>query len=42
MEHTADVLRLLLVYIYGGFYLDLDYVVLNDLSRYKNMLVQVE
>ena len=42
VEHTADVLRLLFVYIYGGFYLDLEYVVLHDLSHYRNMLVQLE
>eukprot|EP00092_Neocalanus_flemingeri_P026661 GFUD01028904.1.p1 GENE.GFUD01028904.1~~GFUD01028904.1.p1 ORF type:complete len:388 (-),score=75.77 GFUD01028904.1:90-1253(-) len=39
--HTSDVLRLLLVYMYGGFYLDLDYVVIRDLSHYHNMLVEV-
>ena len=37
--HTADALRLLLVYKYGGFYLDLDYVVLNSLSHYNNIVV---
>jgi len=38
--HTADALRLLLVYKFGGFYLDLDYVILNDLTHYKNMVLQ--
>ena len=39
--HTSDVLRLLLIYLYGGLYLDLDYVVINDLTHYHNMLVEV-
>ena len=38
--HTADAVRLLLIYKYGGLYLDLDYVVLRDLSHYKNMLLE--
>ena len=38
--HTSDVLRLLLVYKFGGFYLDLDYVVIRDLSHYHNMIVE--
>ena len=37
--HTADALRLLMVYKYGGFYLDLDYVVFNDLTHYHNIVV---
>ena len=37
--HKADALRLLLIHKFGGFYLDLDYVVLNDLSHYNNILV---
>jgi len=37
--HTADALRLLIVYKYGGFYLDLDYVVFNDLTHYNNIVV---
>ena len=40
--HTADALRLLLIYKYGGLYLDLDYVVLRDLSHYRNMLLEEE
>ena len=31
---------MLLIYKYGGLYLDLDYVVLRDLSHYKNMLLE--
>ena len=38
--HTADAVRLLLIYKYGGLYLDLDYVVLRDLSHYRNMLLE--
>ena len=38
--HTADAIRLLLIYKFGGFYLDLDYVVLRDLSHYSNMLLE--
>ena len=38
--HTSDVLRLFLVYKFGGFYLDLDYVVIRDLSHYNNMIVE--
>ena len=37
--HTADALRLLMLYKYGGFYLDLDYVVFNDLTQYNNIVV---
>ena len=37
--HKADALRLLMVYKFGGFYLDLDYVVFNDLTHYHNMVV---
>jgi len=37
--HTADALRLLILYKFGGFYLDIDYVVLNDLTHYKNIVV---
>ena len=37
--HRADALRLLLVYKFGGFYLDLDYVVLNSLSHHNNIVV---
>ena len=37
--HTSDALRLFLIRKFGGFYLDLDYVVLNDLSHYNNILV---
>ena len=37
--HKADALRLLLVYKFGGFYLDLDYVVLNSLAHYNNIVV---
>ena len=37
--HKADALRLLLVYKFGGFYLDLDYVVLNSLSHHGNIVV---
>ena len=39
--HMSDVLRLLLVYLYGGFYLDLDYIVINDLTHYYNTFVEV-
>ena len=37
--HTSDALKLLIIYKFGGFYLDLDYVVLRDLRHYKNMLL---
>ena len=37
--HKADALRLLLVYKFGGFYLDLDYIVLNPLVHYTNIVV---
>ena len=30
---------MLLVYKFGGFYLDLDYVVLNSLSHHHNIVV---
>ena len=38
--HTADAVRLLLIYKFGGFYLDVDYVVLRDLNHYKNMVLE--
>merc|ERR1719336_3456897 len=28
-----------MIYKYGGFYLDLDYVVFNDLSQFENIVV---
>ena len=37
--HKADALRLFLIHKFGGFYMDLDYVVLNDLSHYNYILV---
>ena len=37
--HTADALRLLLVYRFGGLYLDLDFVVLRSLEDFNNILV---
>ena len=37
--HTADALRLLLLYRYGGLYLDLDFVVLHSLERYTETYV---
>ena len=36
--HTADVLRLLLIYKYGGFYLDSDFVILKSLLGLKNVV----
>ena len=38
--HTSDVLRLLLLYRFGGFYHDLDYVVLGPLSQYTNSILE--
>ena len=37
--HAADALRLLMLYKFGGFYLDLDFVVLSDLRYYNNMVL---
>ena len=37
--HKADALRLFLIHKFGGFYMDLDYVVLNDLSHYNNNIL---
>ena len=39
--HLSDALRVLLVWRYGGLYLDTDYVVLNDMSHYKNITVKI-
>ena len=36
--HTADVLRLLLIYKYGGFYLDSDFVILKSLVGLRNVV----
>ena len=38
--HLSDALRVLLVWRFGGLYLDTDYVVLNDLSEYQNITVK--
>ena len=38
--HLSDVLRLLLLFRYGGFYHDLDYVILGDLTQYKNTVFE--
>ena len=38
--HKSDGLRILALYKFGGFYLDLDYVVLQDLTHYLNILVR--
>jgi len=39
VEHISDALRYLLLYKFGGFYLDLDMVVLGRLTHYRNSLV---
>lgn len=38
--HTSDALRYLLLYKYGGFYLDLDYLVINDLTHYSSFVLE--
>ena len=38
--HLSDALRVLLVWRFGGLYLDTDYVVLNDMSHYQNVTVK--
>ena len=38
--HMSDVLRLLLLFHFGGFYHDLDYVVLGLLSQYTNNVLE--
>ena len=38
--HLSDALRVLLVWRYGGLYLDTDYVVLNDMTHYQNITVK--
>ena len=38
--HLSDVLRLLLLFHFGGFYHDLDYVVLGLLSQYTNNVLE--
>ena len=38
--HLSDALRVLLVWRYGGLYLDTDYVVLNDMTHYQNVTVK--
>ena len=34
-----ELVRYLLLYKFGGFYLDLDFVSLNDLSHYQDIVV---
>ena len=36
--HIADVLRVLLVYKYGGFYFDTDFVILKSLKGLRNVI----
>ena len=38
--HLSDVLRLLLLYRYGGLYHDLDYVILGDLRQYASSVLE--
>ena len=40
--HLSDALRVLLIWKFGGFYLDLDYVVMNELTQYENFVVSNE
>ena len=37
--HLSDALRVLLVWKFGGLYLDLDYVVINKMTQYENFVV---
>ena len=37
--HISDALRVLLVWKFGGIYLDLDYVVMEDMTHYQTFLV---
>ena len=41
MVHLSDALRVLLVWRLGGLYLDMDYVVLSDMTSYQNITVTV-
>ena len=36
--HSADALRLLLIERYGGFYADLDFVILKSLTGLQNVI----
>ena len=40
--HTSDAIRLLLPYVFGGMYIDLDFVILRDLTPYSSMLLRFE
>ena len=40
--HTSDALRLLLIYEFGGMYLDLDFVIFRELRPYNYMLLRFE
>merc|ERR1719510_1932567 len=37
--HKSDILRYLMLYKFGGIYLDLDFVTLNSLTHYQNIVV---
>ena len=37
--HTTDLARYLMLYKFGGIYLDLDFVTLNPISQYQNIVV---
>ena len=39
ISHLSDVLRYVLLYKFGGIYLDLDVMVLNGLQHYNNFVV---
>ena len=37
--HKSDILRYLMLYKFGGIYLDLDFVTLNSLAHYQDFVV---
>jgi len=42
VSHLSDALRFLTLYKYGGYYFDLDFVMLNSVEKYSNFLVPEE
>ena len=41
MTHLSDSLRLVLIYKFGGFYSDIDMIVIKDMSHLKNVFANI-
>ena len=41
MTHLSDSLRLVLIYKFGGFYSDIDMIVIKDMSKLRNVFANI-